>query len=340
MSANKIILFLVFSASLVFSQSPQGINYQAVVRDADGILYENQTITVIFKLIVLETGNISWEETHQVQTNDFGLFTTIIGQGETNSNTSFSDLNWTEGTIFITVDIDFDNEGPQPPVDFGETQLLSVPYSFFSNSSGDNKWMEENNVISPVNQESKIHINSSSEINLNSENIDIGSGNSTLKFNYSEVKFFNNDNLFIHMDSDILDVQGRINSHEPIDPSNVSTKNYVDNQDDGIVLQMNSAFTENINYFQSEIDDILINVISLQENVNFNSDAFYSLQDLVNSNNNNLQDQIDIISSIILTLEGSIYENISLQNQIANMQNEISNLTFLIEQIQESISQE
>jgi len=340
MSANKIILFFVFFASLVFPQSPQGINYQAVVRDADGILYENQTITVIFKLIVLETGNISWEESHQVQTNDFGLFTTIIGQGETNSNTSFSDLNWAEGTIFITVDIDFDNEGPQPPVDFGETQLLSVPYAFFSNSSGDNKWIEENNVMSPINQESKIHINSSSEINLNSENIDIGSGNSTLKFNYDEVKFFNNENLFIHMDSDILDVQGRINSFEPIDPSNVSTKNYVDNQDDGIVLQMNSAFTENINYFQSEIDDILINVFSLEENVNANSDAFYSLQDLVNSNNNNLQDQVDLISSIISALEESIYENISLQNQIANMQNEISNLNLLIEQIQESISQE
>ncbi len=336
----KVILFLFFISTLVFSQSPQGINYQAVVRDADGVLYENQTITIIFKLIVLETGNVSWEESHQVQTNDFGLFTTIIGQGETNSNTSFSDLNWAEGTIFITVDIDFDNEGPQPPVDFGETQLLSVPYAFFSNSSGDNKWEEENNIISPKNQESKIHINSSSEINLNSDNIDIGTENSTLKFNYSEVKFFNNENLFIHMDSDILDVQGRINSYEPIDPSNLSTKNYVDSQDDNIVLQMNSAFTENINYFQSEIDDILIDVISLQENVNFNSDAFYSLQDIVNANNDNLQGQVDIINAIILTLEQSIYDNISLQNQIVDMQNEISNLTLLIEQIQESISQE
>ena len=336
----KIFLIFFFVSSMVFSQSPQGINYQAVVRDADGVLYENQTITVIFKLVVLETGNISWEESHQVQTNDFGLFTTIIGQGETNSNTSFSDLNWAEGTIFITVDIDFDNEGPQPPVDFGETQLLSVPYAFFSNSSGDNKWEEENNIISPKNQESKIHINSSSEINLNSESIDIGTENSTLKFNYSEVKFFNNENLFIHMDSDILDVQGRINSYEPIDPSNVSTKNYVDNQDDDIVLQMNSAFTENINYFQSEIDNILINVISLQENVNSNSDAFYSLQDIVNANNGNLQDQVDIINAIISTLEQSIYDNISLQNQIVDMQNEISNLTLLIEQIQESISQE
>ena len=56
---------------------------------------------------------------------------------------------------------------------------------------------------------------------------------------------------------------------------------------------------ENINYFQSEIDAILVNVTNLQENVNFNSDAYYTLQDIVNANNDNLQDQIDIIGSII-----------------------------------------
>ena len=39
--------------SLVFPQSPQGINYQAVVRDADGILYENQTLTVAIFLIFI-----------------------------------------------------------------------------------------------------------------------------------------------------------------------------------------------------------------------------------------------------------------------------------------------
>jgi len=337
---GKIILFFFCFVSLAFTQVPQGINYQAVVRDADGILYENQEITIIFKLIVLETGNVSWEETHQVQTNDFGLFTTIIGQGETSYDMPFSSLDWSEGTIFITVDIDFDNDGPQPPVDFGETQLLSVPYAFFSNSSGDKKWIEEDNVMSPSNQENKVHITSSTEINLNSNNIDIGSENTTLTFNYDEVKFFNNENLFIQIDSEILDVQGRINSFDPISPANVSTKNYVDTQDDGIILQMNSAFTENINYFQSEIDAILVDLTSLQENVNFNSDAYYTLQDIVNANNDNLQDQIDIIGSIISALEESIYDNISLQNQIEEMQVSISNLTQLIEQIQESISQE
>ena len=311
-----------------------------MVRDADGVLYENQAITVIFKLIVLETGNVAWEESHQLETNDFGLFTTIIGQGDNNFNSSFSDLDWTEGTIFITVDIDFDNEGPQPPMDFGETQLLSVPYAFFSNSSGDKKWTEENNVISPVNQDKKIHINSSTEININSDNIDIGSDNASLKFNFNEVKFINNENLFMKFESDILDVQARISSYDPIDPSDVSTKNYVDIKDDGIVLQMNSAFTENINYFQSEINEIIDNVTLLQQNVNFNSDAFYNLQEIANSNNNDLQSQINLINSVILALEESIIENISLQNQISDMQNNINNMNQLIQEIQESISQQ
>ena len=337
---SKVFLFLCFLCFLSFSQSPQGINYQAVVRDADGVLYDNQSITVIFKLIVLETGNIAWEESHQVYTNDFGLFTTIIGHGETNSVINFSDIDWAEGTIFITVDIDFDNEGPQPPVDFGETQLLSVPYAFFSNSSGDNKWVEENNIISLSNQENKIHINSSSEINLNSDSVGIGNDNAFLRFNFEEVKFFNNDNLFLQMESDILDVQGRINSFEPITPSNVSTKNYVDSRDDGIVLQMNSAFTQNINYFQSEIDNINEDVTSLQSNVNSNSDAFYSLQDIVYANNENTQLQIDIINAAFLALEQSINSNMILQNQVDNMQIEIYNLNLLIEQIQETLSQE
>ena len=335
----KIILLLFFISSLVFSQAPQGINYQAVVRDADGLLYDNQELTIIFKLIVLETGNVTWEETHVVQTNEFGLFNTIIGQGQSSGDNLFSDVNWGEGTIFVTVDIDFDNDGPQPPIDFGESQLLSVPYALYSNSSADNKWVEENNSISPINPQNKIDI-TSSEIDLSSDDIEIGSQNSIVQFNYQDLKFYNNQNLFIEMTSDQLNVQGRINSLEPNEPSNLTTKNYVDSRDDDVVLQMNSAFTENINYFQSEVDNILTDISNLQSNVNLNSDAYYVLQDIVNTSNGNMQNQIDIINSILSALEETIYENISLQTQLESMQNEIINLTNLISQIQETISQQ
>ena len=59
---------------------------------------------------------------HSVQTNDFGVFNTIIGYGESTSlgtSNNFEDVNWGEGSIFIKVDIDFDNEGPAQAVTFG-----------------------------------------------------------------------------------------------------------------------------------------------------------------------------------------------------------------------------
>ena len=40
----------------------------------------------------------------------------------------------------------------------------------------------------------------------------------------------------------------QINSLDPINSSHLATKNYVDLRDDDIILQMNSAFEENINF--------------------------------------------------------------------------------------------
>ena len=143
MPAIRLIILILLGSFFVQGQAPHGINYQAAVRDSDGILYDNDELTVYFKLIVLETGNIVWEEVHSVQTNDFGVFNTIIGYGESTSlgtSNNFEDVNWGEGSIFIKVDIDFDNEGPAQAVTFGESQLLSVPYALYSNSSGNNHW--------------------------------------------------------------------------------------------------------------------------------------------------------------------------------------------------------
>ena len=44
----------------------------------------NQTLTIQFSVISdLATSAISWQETHQATTNEYGLFTAIIGQGAT-----------------------------------------------------------------------------------------------------------------------------------------------------------------------------------------------------------------------------------------------------------------
>ena len=75
-----ILLTAHFSLLTLFSQAPQGFNYQAVARDTDGSLLASETIDV--KIGIRsgnETGPLVWEETHTVTTNEFGLFTLKIG---------------------------------------------------------------------------------------------------------------------------------------------------------------------------------------------------------------------------------------------------------------------
>ena len=78
------LLSLLFCA-ITFAQSvPQGINYQALARDANGDVLMNQTLTIQFSVISdITTSAVSWQETHAVSTNDYGLYTSIIGGGTT-----------------------------------------------------------------------------------------------------------------------------------------------------------------------------------------------------------------------------------------------------------------
>ena len=65
---RKIIFTLVsvLFCSITFAQSvPQGINYQAVARDASGNEITNQPLTVRLSVVSgSATGTISWQETH------------------------------------------------------------------------------------------------------------------------------------------------------------------------------------------------------------------------------------------------------------------------------------
>ena len=132
----------------------------------------------------------------------------------------------------------------------------------------------------------------------------------------------------------------QINSVDPINPSHLVTKNYVDSRDDDIVLQMNNAFEENINFFQNQINTLDGQVIDLAENVNQNTQAYYTLQDVLSANDQSLQDQVDLVSSILQTLEDNINTNVALQNQVDDIQIQINNLSILIEELQEIIIEE
>jgi len=117
-----------------FGQTPQGVNYQAVARDSTGAELINNTLTVQFSILSDSiTGNISWQETHLVTTNDFGLFTTVIGQGTSTSvgsSATFDEIDWGSSNHFLNVQID--------GLDMGTTQFMSVPYALYAESANIN----------------------------------------------------------------------------------------------------------------------------------------------------------------------------------------------------------
>ena len=130
-------LLSVLFCAITFAQSvPQGINYQAVARDASGAVLMNQALTIQFSVISdITTSAVSWQETHTVNTNDYGLYTAIIGQGtatSVGSSATFDVIDWGASNHLLKVEVDFGSGY----LDMGTTAFMSVPYSIYSANPG------------------------------------------------------------------------------------------------------------------------------------------------------------------------------------------------------------
>lgn len=128
---NFILLFILSVLSIaVKAQSPQAINYQAVARDNSGNPITNRNIGV--RVVILSgssTGTSVYSETHNVTTNQFGLFNIEIGRGVVQSGI-FAQINWGSNTHFAKIDID-QNGGTNYQF-VGTSQMLSVPYALYA----------------------------------------------------------------------------------------------------------------------------------------------------------------------------------------------------------------
>lgn len=126
------LLFLLTCAA--FAQAPPGISYQAVVRDTEGLPLANAEIVVRIALLANgENGTLMWEEDHLVDTDEFGLFTLVIGQGSSTgagNSTQFANINWGVATYFLRVQAEV---GTGVFELLGTSQLISVPYAFYAN---------------------------------------------------------------------------------------------------------------------------------------------------------------------------------------------------------------
>jgi hypothetical protein len=127
-----VIAFLQFSTS--YAQAPQQMNYQAIARNASGNGLPNLPVGLRFTIRDGSiTGTILYRETNTVTTNKFGLFTTAVGGG-TPVNGTFSGINWGLGSKYLQVEMDI--TGGTNYVDMGATQLISVPYALYAQTSG------------------------------------------------------------------------------------------------------------------------------------------------------------------------------------------------------------
>lgn len=133
--AMKKILTLVTGilfSLIVFTQTPQTINYQAVARNNSGQALVNQAIKV--RLSIVKNNITQYSETRSVTTNALGLFNISIGSaGATNVIGTLLGADWyyTQAEpVKLKVEIDVSNGNTF--TDMGSQDLSTVPYSMLS----------------------------------------------------------------------------------------------------------------------------------------------------------------------------------------------------------------
>jgi uncharacterized protein (TIGR02145 family) len=130
---KKLFTLLVLVLTLTtFAQAPQGFNYQATVRNSAGALIVNQNVNFKFNVMLNSATSLPvFSETHLAPTDDLGQVNLVIGQGTATVGT-FSTINWGSGNYYLGIEL---NTG-SGYVAMGTTQLMSVPYALYANSSG------------------------------------------------------------------------------------------------------------------------------------------------------------------------------------------------------------
>lgn len=133
---KKILLsFWILCAFFMgFSQAPEKMSYQAVMRNGSGQLLSNQSIAV--KISILQgspAGAAVYSERLTGNTNANGLISLEIGTGTVLTGT-FASVNWPSGNYYLKTETD--PAGGTNYTIAGTSQLLSVPYAMYAKSAG------------------------------------------------------------------------------------------------------------------------------------------------------------------------------------------------------------
>ena len=127
-------LLALLTVSMIIAQSPKAFKYQAIARDEAGNALSLWDISLRVSLLQEGTdGQVVYAETHNVQTNIYGLINLVIGEGKVVKG-DFSSVRWGENRHFIKMEMDIDAGTNYKVV--GTTQLYAVPYALYAEQAG------------------------------------------------------------------------------------------------------------------------------------------------------------------------------------------------------------
>lgn len=126
------VLLLIVSKN-IYSQVPEKISYQAIVRYSNNSVVADTNVDVKIKILKGSTHGVGiYEETHYVHANKNGLVTLEIGTGNVVYG-SIKSINWENGPFFIETQVDPTARGNFSVI--GVSQFLSVPYALHAKSA-------------------------------------------------------------------------------------------------------------------------------------------------------------------------------------------------------------
>lgn len=161
---KKCLYILLLVVNSLFSQTPESLNYQAVVRDNSGDLISNSDVGFQFNLLQgTISGTVVYSETQSLTTSNEGIVNAKIGIGTTSDD--FSNINWETGPYFLQVGVDLSN-GTNYNV-IGTNELLSVPYALQAKKAEISTSIV---LTSPNGTEYEVTVNDDGELSLPTSN--------------------------------------------------------------------------------------------------------------------------------------------------------------------------
>ncbi len=79
----SVLVFAMYAMNLVHAQAPGKFNYQGIARDNNGKSLSHQKLSL--RILILPTADSTrpeYEEIQSVETNEFGLYSIHIGDGD------------------------------------------------------------------------------------------------------------------------------------------------------------------------------------------------------------------------------------------------------------------